>query len=249
MSDSFFFKRFKDTLLVSASISAAVSFAALEARYKEPQRRYHTLDHIMDCLCIFDQVRQEVFDRARRNGGQVDLMVAVVVELALWYHDAVYDPRRKDNEAQSAAVFAKHAVQAGLEPALVDRVTGCILATQHRVPPGTLEEQFVVDIDLSILGREESVFDVYERGIREEYAHIDGPAFCAGRTAFLRGILARETIYATSYFRARFEAPARANIVRSIARMELDRKESEEAEREACGYPSIGQGYPRRNIP
>ena len=64
-------------------------FHQLVACYSEPHRKYHTTRHLEECLSHLDRVRSE----AERPGE---------VELALWFHDAIYDTLRKDNETRSA---------------------------------------------------------------------------------------------------------------------------------------------------
>ncbi len=64
-------------------------YTDLVSRYADPQRAYHTLDHITDCLRHFDAVRHLAAWPA-------------AVELAIWFHDAIYDPQRGDNETRSA---------------------------------------------------------------------------------------------------------------------------------------------------
>ena len=66
-------------------------YETLTHRYSEPHRHYHTRRHIADCLAEFDVVR---FNASRPEA----------VEFALWFHDAVYNPKATDNEEQSAAL-------------------------------------------------------------------------------------------------------------------------------------------------
>ena len=66
----------------------ALVFEALAERYAEAHRHYPTAQHIAECLAHFDG--------ARALCEQVP-----EVEIALWFHDAVYDPRRNDNEDRS----------------------------------------------------------------------------------------------------------------------------------------------------
>ena len=68
------------------------AFNKLIATYSEKQRAYHTLQHLYECLVLLDLIR-------------ADLKDAHAVELAIWFHDAVYDPQAKDNELKSAELF------------------------------------------------------------------------------------------------------------------------------------------------
>jgi predicted metal-dependent HD superfamily phosphohydrolase len=176
------------------------AFDELRWRYSEPRRAYHTLEHLRECFAWFDQVH----DRVRAPGE---------VALALFYHDAIYDPRAADNEAKSAALAAKVLAR---RAAIAQRVSALILTTRHDAPAQDGDAQTLVDIDLSILGAPAPRFDEYERQVRAEYAHVADDAFREGRADILRAFLARPALYGTAYFHDRLEAPARANLRRSL---------------------------------
>lgn len=175
---------------------------SLMARYAEPQRRYHTLRHLDECFARLERVRA----LAERPGE---------LDLALWYHDAVYDPHASDNEAPSAEL-ADHAMQrAGLAADVRERVRALIMATRHDALPAPGDAALLVDTDLGILAAEPARFDEYEREIRAEYAWVPGPIFRSKRRDVLGGFLARERIYMSGAFDAD-ERRARANIARSL---------------------------------
>jgi len=138
------------------------------------------------------------------------------VELALWLHDAVYDPRARDNEERSAEWAKSLAVKKGLD---ADRAAGLVLATKHELSTLTPDARLVVDIDLSILGQPAERFDKYERGIRFEYAWVSQQKFREVRAKILEGFLERPAIYGIAHFRVKYEAPARENLRRSIRRL------------------------------
>lgn len=183
----------------------ALARAALLARYAEPHRHYHTAQHLEECLARFAAVR----GRAER---------ADEVELALLYHDAVYDPHAADNEARSADLAAEVMRAHGATADAIARVRALILATRHVEPPATMDQALLVDIDLGILAAEPARFDEYERQVREEYAWVPAPLFRRKRRAVLESFLARSRIYVSGAF-DHDEAPARANLARSLARL------------------------------
>ena len=178
----------------------------LYRRYRDSQRHYHTLQHLEDCFASFDQLR-----------GRCENPAAVL--LAVWFHDAVYNARAADNEAQSArladAVLAEAGADAGLR-ALVRRL---IDVTRHTAAPVTADEIVMVDIDLAILAAPFARFWQYEEDIREEYAWMDEWKWREGRGSLLRSFLRRPHIYGTPEFRARLEEQARDNIDASLARL------------------------------
>ena len=179
-------------------------FESLCARYAEPHRRYHTQQHLAECLAHFERVRA-----LARHPGEV--------AIALWFHDAIYDTARHDNEAESAAWARRALCEAGARDEVADRVHALVMATRHSVAPATEDERLLVDIDLAILGAEASRFDEYERQIRDEYGFVPEPLFRAKRREVLLGFDERRPIYATPALRERLEAAAHANLARSLA--------------------------------
>lgn len=180
-------------------------FNQLVAAYSERHRHYHTLQHLRECLAHCEAAGT----LARRPAE---------VELALWFHDAVYDPRRDDNEQRSADWAQRSVVMAGCDPAVAGRVQGLVLATRaHAADAGDIDAQLLVDIDLAILGAAPQRFAEFERQVRAEYAHVPDEAYRAGRSRVLRDFLQRPAIYATAAYRDTLEQRARANIGQALA--------------------------------
>lgn len=175
----------------------------LLACYAEPHRAYHTRQHLAECV---DEL-ERVATLAERPAE---------VRLALWFHDAIYDPRAHDNELRSARLASAALRVAGADAATADRVHDLVLATTHAAPPVGRDAQLVVDVDLAILGAPEPRFAEYERQIRAEYAWVPEPAFRERRARVLRAFLDRPSIYSTAAFATRLEARARANLTRSL---------------------------------
>lgn len=176
-------------------------FAQLMAAYAEPQRHYHTQQHLGECLLAFDD--------ARALAGHPD-----EVELALWFHDAIYDVKGHHNEQRSAD-WARDALRdAGVSTDAAQRVHDLIMATRHTAVPSGRDEPLLVDIDLSILGAERARFDEYEQQIRKEYAYVPGFLFRRKRREILKGFLDRSAIYSTPHFHDMLEARARDNLHR-----------------------------------
>jgi predicted metal-dependent HD superfamily phosphohydrolase len=180
--------------------------AELLARYAEPHRAYHTAHHLEECAVQFEPARGLAVDPG-------------AVQLALWFHDAIYDTGRSDNEDESAAWAVRVLADAGASVPRQDAVREMILATKHDAMPRSSDAALTVDVDLSILAAPTARFDEYEVQIRREYASVPEHEFRTARAAILREFLARPRIYATDPFRDRLEAPARANLQRSLARL------------------------------
>ncbi len=175
----------------------------LLARYAEPQRKYHTRQHLEECLALFEEVSALAPHPAE-------------VEMALWFHDAIYDVKGSGNEERSADWAHRALIDAGVDAASAARVRQLVLVTKHDGVPSSLDEQVLVDIDLAILGAERPRFDEYERQIREEYGFVPGFLFRRKRKQILRTFLDRPVLYSTPALRDRLDARARENLRRAI---------------------------------
>jgi predicted metal-dependent HD superfamily phosphohydrolase len=169
-------------------------------RWAEPQRRYHTTAHLAHCLATYD--RNPLRD-AR-------------VELALWFHDAVYNPHGSDNEERSAELARSVAATAGLTSETIDVMTGCIMATRHREPPTDAAQALTLDVDLAILGETRRRFDRYDAAIRAEYAWVPEETYRRERGRILAGFAKRDDLFTTPWFRCRYMDQARANLQRAV---------------------------------
>jgi len=188
-----------------AARESTPAFDDLVSRYAQPWRRYHTLQHLHECIAWFERAPTLADDPA-------------AVELALWFHDAVYEPRASDNEERSARLAASTLLEAGAAGEAASRVARLVLATRHALPANGADERLVTDIDLSILGAAEPRFDEYERQVREEYAFVPEAVFRSTRATILRTFAARDRLYRTQYFFDLLEAKARRNLARALGR-------------------------------
>jgi predicted metal-dependent HD superfamily phosphohydrolase len=165
--------------------AVAAVYADIVARYAEPHRRYHTLEHINEVL-------------ARVTGPDV--------ELAVWFHDVVYDTTVPDNEARSAAYAAGVLATLGAPSDVIAEVQRLILLTAgHSADADDANGTMLINADLAILSAEPSRYDRYARDVRAEYAHVDDASWRAGRTAVLQSLLAMAP-----------DEWARSNIVREL---------------------------------
>ncbi len=178
---------------------APAVFDRLLARYRESHRAYHTAQHLEECLALLDELRSVAHEPA-------------IIELALWYHDAVYWPRRSDNEAASAALARTDLDVVGAPGSLIEAVSAMILATTHQAAPPPGDTGILIDIDLAILGAEPARFAQYERQIQSEYSWVPEFLFQRRRAAVLAGFLARPEIYQTPLLHTRLEKRARQNL-------------------------------------
>lgn len=191
------------TPLISPALKAELS-----ALYSAEDRHYHGIAHIRALLGLLDEYRSCFSD-------------AEAIEAVIWFHDAIYDSRAKDNEARSADLARDKLTEAASAERL-DRIVRTIEATAtHTVPdiePETARHDaaLLLDMDLSVLGAEPGTFDAYEAAVRREYAWVEEPLWVIGRSNVLRTFLTRDHIFHTEIFRSRYEQQARENLRRSI---------------------------------
>ncbi|AZN99529.1 hypothetical protein EJ066_21715 [Mesorhizobium sp. M9A.F.Ca.ET.002.03.1.2] len=186
----------------------------LSALYRAEGRHYHDLAHIEAMLALADGYRASLHDPE-------------AVEAAIWFHDAIYDSRAKDNEAKSAAL-AENKLTGRTDAQRLGRITAMIIATAtHELPQfgdgnAIRDAALFLDMDLAILGAAPDAFDAYEQAVRREYDWVEEPMWRAGRGAVLKSFLARPHIFHTEEFQQRFEPQARQNVARSLKALGLD---------------------------
>jgi len=177
----------------------------LTSAYSEPHRHYHNQQHIAECLREFDAARA----MAERPA---------LVELAIWFHDAVYDPRAGDNEERSAEMAEAFLRGSRASNETREEAKRLVLATKHHVA-STPDDALLIDVDLSILGQPATRFAEYEEQIRREYSWVPADVFATRRSEILRRFLDRPRIYATEHFFTHYETRARENLRRSIEQL------------------------------
>lgn len=177
---------------------------ALLAAYAEPHRTYHTRQHLAECLTLAQAHRALAPDLG-------------LLLFALWFHDAVYDTTRQDNEQRSAEWARQALAQAGASHRQQDAVYRLIMVTRHHKLAQQQDEQLLVDIDLAILGAEPARFEEGNRQMRAEYHWVPEPLYRHKRRELLASFLARPFIYNTAAFRDSREAQARSNLAQALA--------------------------------
>lgn len=174
----------------------------LSRLYGEPHRYYHTPGHLDHCLGQLDAAKDGVHEPD-------------AVEMALWFHDAIYDPPAPDNERRSAELFAQR-TQGCFEEPFSQKVYELILITEHETPPRTADEAFMVDIDLSSFGLDWESFRQDSDAVRKEFSHLPDGEFYPAHARFLRSLLERPRFYFTDFFSERYQRSARRNIERYL---------------------------------
>ncbi len=191
------FVRWSTACVEAGIVPGESDYRRVRRAWRGMGRHYHTLAHLDSCLREFDGAREFASRPAE-------------VELALWFHDALYRSWRRDNEARSAALAADMLRGASIET--VERIRQMILATMHDDAGFSGDTALVIDIDLSILGAPPDIYSRFESAIRREYWWVPRARYVAGRSKILERFLGRNAIYTHDLFYNRYESAARANI-------------------------------------
>jgi len=182
-------------------------YNALIEAYSESHRAYHTVEHLTACFAHLDNVRSlcESPDE---------------IELALWFHDAVYKPFSSTNEEDSAAWAQKFLRTQGASEDIISRIDSLIMVTKSHGQTISIDELLMVDIDLTILGTSAEIYGTYEKNIRTEYKKVPKFLFNKKRKEILVEFQNQERIFVHDYFHERLEAQARANLTNAIAALQ-----------------------------
>ena len=183
------------------SPDSATVYADLHRLLSAPGRRFHNLDHIRDCVRRLDEVAPLLEDRD-------------AVEVAIWFHDAIYEPGDATNEERSARLFLTQST--GARPLFRRRVCGLILTTRHCMHSRGTDRRFIEDIDLAGFA---APWDDFIRSgdlLRAEFAaHADGQYY-PSQVRFLANLQSRPRFFRTDYFHDKYEARARQNVRRLL---------------------------------
>ncbi|MFG2553243.1 hypothetical protein [Streptomyces sp. NPDC048581] len=182
---------------------------ALLRRWSEPQRRYHTVEHLAAVLGHIDVLEQYADD-------------VVAVRLAAWFHDAVYLPERSTNEERSARLAERALPEAGVPAERTAEVARLVrLTTGHDPAPDDRDGQVLCDADLAILAAPPAAYAAYTAAVREEYHFVPNDAFREGRAAILRQLLALPSLFSTPHGQDKWEATARYNLASELEMLSL----------------------------
>jgi predicted metal-dependent HD superfamily phosphohydrolase len=183
----------------------------IKSSYQESHRYYHNLSHVVACLKCLDFAREEnVLENDRSY---------LLVDMALWFHDLIYDPHADKNEDKSAALFAEIATSAQISKESIDRIIHLILLTKHHSISSTPEEMLMSDCDLSILAAIDLDYQKYALAIRQEYSFVEEAVYRHKRSQVLQSFLRRSRIFQTPLFYQKFEIKARKNIQSELFRI------------------------------
>jgi predicted metal-dependent HD superfamily phosphohydrolase len=186
-------------------------FLELVSSYSQDNRYYHNLNHINYILTVIQPVIASI-ERPEH------------LLLAIWFHDAIYEPKRHDNEKQSAIYAELSLDRLRINSSTTAAIKQLILSTKHHYPlKNNFDCQLFLDSDLSILGASNDDYRQYAKSIRREYIFLSDREYNRGRTEILQQFLTRERIYYSNYFFLKLEAQARTNLQTEIDSLSSDR--------------------------
>ena len=175
--------------------------------YNSEDRFYHNLSHIEALLKLSEEHRQLL--ESQKN-----------IDFVIWYHDAIYDASKSNNEEESAQLAKKDLTKLGLDANIIENCYDLIIATKtHQLPKDldSFDSQFLLDIDLSILASERAKYIEYTQHIRKEYTIYPDSIYKEGRKKVLRHFLEMEHIYKTELFQNLWEFRAKENLSYEIS--------------------------------
>ena len=195
-----------DTLQINSGNPVHILMGYIERSlinsYKYPKREYHNWNHVIACLKELESYPDSNHDEYNKD----------LIAIAIYYHDCIYDPKKDNNEELSAERAFIDLKALGYTLSLAMYVYDLIMLTKHKGPCNFLSGQVLMDIDMSILGKDSLIFLSYELHIREEYNFLSVEEYRPGRINFLQSVLDKKCIYQTNFFRDKYEEAARENI-------------------------------------
>ena len=180
------------------------TFSELVAEYSHENRHYHNFSHVFAVLEQFAYTKHLAQDPN-------------AVEVALWFHDAIYKIESTSNESDSARWASNFLQKNGASLTFSSHVSKLIMATAHNISLYDNDQQLIADIDLSILGSSAHIYQNFEDWIRQEYSSIPAFIYDKKRKEVLSSFLDKERIYSHDHFYFQLETSARMNLGRAIA--------------------------------
>lgn len=171
----------------------------IEKKYSGKSRHYHNLQHLET---LFEEI-EHVKDIIKNFN---------TITFSIFYHDVIYDATSKLNEEKSADVAKERLEVLGLKNKDLQQVYEQILATKSHQKSEDEDTNFLLDADLSVLGKSSEIYSEYTKQIGKEYSIYPDFLYKPGRKKVLQHFLELESIFKTEFFRNKYETQARENI-------------------------------------
>lgn len=171
----------------------------IETRYSEKSRHYHDLLHLENMFTELEDVKGNISDFTG-------------ISFSVFYHDIIYDATSKSNEEKSAATAEKRLAELHLSKDDISVISEQIIATKSHLLSDHNDTNYLLDADLSVLGKDFKTYMEYTRNIRKEYSIYPDFLYKPGRKKVLKHFLELESIFKTEYFKEKYEVQAKENI-------------------------------------
>ena len=201
------FKQYWSLLAIAHQWSDGLSlkvYQRLEAAYTEPHRYYHSVQHIVECLTLFHQIKAQLND-------------PLAVEIAIWFHDVIYQPQACHNEKQSAQLMSDYCADI-LTSSQLKKVFRWIEATEQHLPTFETDLQYLLDIDLAILASSVERFEQYQHQIWQEYQWVEPDIYRKKRQQVLAYFYQQQPLYLTCFLHEKLEQQAKLNLVNALTK-------------------------------
>ncbi|SHL84269.1 HD domain-containing protein [Chryseobacterium polytrichastri] len=171
----------------------------IQTKYSEKSRHYHNLKHLQNMFSELESVKDKVSNFS-------------TISFSVFYHDVIYDASSKSNEEKSAEYAKIRLQKLDMNQELIDAISNQIIATKAHQKSDDQDINYLLDADLSILGKDIETYLEYTKKIRKEYSIYPDFLYKPGRKKVLQHFLALENIFKTDYFLEKYEIQARKNI-------------------------------------
>jgi predicted metal-dependent HD superfamily phosphohydrolase len=175
----------------------------IETKYSEKGRHYHNLLHLENMFNELEMVKSNISD-------------FTAISFSVFYHDIIYDATSKTNEEKSAAKAEKRLAELYLDKNKISIIAEQILATKSHQRSDHEDTNYLLDADLSVLGKDFKTYLKYTQNIRKEYSIYPDFLYKPGRKKVLKHFLEFESIFKTDYFKQKYEAQAKENIAEEL---------------------------------
>lgn len=175
----------------------------IEQNYSNRNRHYHSLEHLDKMLFYLTKIKAKI-----QNWEPI--------LFTLYYHDIIYNSRKSNNEEESAKLAKKRMLELSIPNDIIQQSTAQIIATKKHSISENSDTNYLLDIDLSILGQNWKTYLTYTKNVRKEYAIYPDFLYKPGRKKVLHHFLNMERIFKTDYFYDLFEKQAKENLKREL---------------------------------
>lgn len=189
---------------LNAEVDPNPFWKEIEREHNGKGRHYHNLSHLENLFLVLDPIRNLFADW--------DMIAA-----AVFYHDIVYNVRKKDNEEQSAVRAIERLKTWGVAEDRIQLCNTIIIATKSHDLHENEAVNLFTDADLAILGGTWKTYETYFKAIRKEYKIYPKLMYNPARKKVLQHFLDMPTIYKTKYFQESLEENARLNIAKELS--------------------------------